>query len=178
MREEINRREFLEITAAGTALYLGGPRILAFGANPEKQRLISPGCRGTKVKVARLYMAIPNNFYWPKPSLDLKDELKVHDSEFAELKGELSDVEFSVDELITFPEQVGRLKGALQNVDGILAIQITPGIGTVLNEILSVSKPTVVFAIPYSGFEWENFGSLQRQPLGTKMECICRSRHA
>ena len=175
MRKEINRREFLEIAAAGSALYLGGSGILAFGANPEKSRLISPGCRRTKVKVARLYMAIPNNFYWPKPSLNLKDELKVYGSEFAKLKGELSDVEFFVDELITFPEQVGKLKDVLQNVDGILAIQITPGIGAILNEILSASKPTVVFAIPYSGFEWENFGSLQRQPLGAKMECLLTS---
>ena len=175
MKEEINRREFLEIAAAGSSLYFGGSGILAFGANPEKSRLISPGCRRTKVKVARLYMAIPNNFNWPKPSLNLKDELKIYDSEFVKLKGVLFDVEFSVDELITFPEQVGKLKDVLQNVDGILAIQITPGIGTILNEILSVSKPTVVFAIPYSGFEWEDFGSLQRQPLGAKMECLLTS---
>jgi hypothetical protein len=175
MRKEINRREFLETAAACSALYLGGSNILASSVNPEKSRLISPGCRKTKVKVARLYMAIPNNFYWPKPSLNLKDELKVYDSEFKKLKGELSDVEFPVDEFITFPEQVNKLKNVLQYMDGILAIQITPGIDTILNEILSISKPTVVFAIPYSGFEWENFGSLQKQSLGAKMECLLTS---
>jgi hypothetical protein len=174
MKEEIGRREFLQLVAAGGVLYASGSSLLAFGAEPGKSKLISPGCRRTKVKVARLYMGLANP-HWPKPSLNLKDELKVYESEFAKLKGELSDVEFAVDELITSPEQVGKLKDALQNVDGILAIHITIGIGAILNEILSVGKPTVVFAIPYSGHEWHNFGSLQRQPLGAKMECLLTS---
>ena len=175
MKEEINRREFLEMAAAGSALYLGSSGILAFGANPEKSRLISPGCRRTKVKVARLYMAIPDNPHWPKPSLNLKDELKVYDSEFAKLKNELSDVEFAVDEVVTSPEQVGKIKEALQNVDGILAIHLTIGIGAILNEILGAGKPTVVFAVPYSGHEWAHFGAMQKQQLGAKMECILTS---
>jgi hypothetical protein len=174
MKEEIGRREFLQLAAAGGVLYAGGSSLLAFGAEPGKSKLISPGCRRTKVKVARLYMGLANP-HWPKPSLTLKDELKVYESEFAKLKDELSDVEFAVDELITSPEQVGKLKDALQNVDGILAIHITIGIGAILNEILSVGKPTVVFAIPYSGHEWHNFGPLQRQPLGAKMECLLTS---
>jgi len=175
MKEEINRREFLEMAAAGSALYLGSSGILAFGADPQKSRLISPGCRRTKVKVARLYMAIPDNPHWPKPSLNLKDELKVYDSEFAKLKNELSDVEFAIDEVVTSPEQVGKIKDALQNVDGILAIHLTIGIGAILNEILGAGKPTVVFAVPYSGHEWAHFGTLQKQPLGAKMECILTS---
>ena len=175
MKEGTNRREFLQLAAAGGTIYLAGSGILAFGANPEKSRLISPGCRRTKVKVARLYMAISNNPHWPKPSLDLKDELRVYDSEFAKLKGELSDVEFAVDELITSPEQVGKVKDALQNVDGILVIHLTIGVGAILNEILGVGKPTVVFAVPYSGHEWANFGAMQKQPLGAKTECILTS---
>lgn len=175
MNKGVNRREFLQLAAAGGALYVGGSSILAFGADQEKSKIISPGCRRTKVKVARLYMAIPNNPHWPKPSLNLKDELRVYDAEFAKLKNELSDVEFAVDELISSPDQVGRIKEALQNVDGILAIHLTIGIGAILNEILSVGKPTVVFAVPYSGHEWAGFGSIQKQPLGAKTECILSS---
>lgn len=175
MNKGVNRREFLQLAAAGGALYVGGSSILAFGADQEKSKIISPGCRRTKVKVARLYMAIPNNPHWPKPSLNLKDELRVYDAEFAKLKNELSDVEFAVDELISSPDQVGRIKEALQNVDGILAIHLTIGIGAILNEILSVGKPTVVFAVPYSGHEWSGFGSIQKQPLGAKTECILSS---
>ena len=42
MKSEINRREFLELAAGGSAVYLSGPGILSFGVNPKKQRLISP----------------------------------------------------------------------------------------------------------------------------------------
>jgi len=137
MNKGVNRREFLQLAAAGGALYVGGSSILAFGADQEKSKIISPGCRRTKVKVARLYMAIPNNPHWPKPSLNLKDELRVYDAEFAKLKNELSDVEFAVDELISSPDQVGRIKEAQKNVDGIRARHLTIGLGAILNEILS-----------------------------------------
>ncbi len=103
MNKEINRREFIQLTAAGSALCLGSSGILAFGANPQGSRLISPGCRRSKVKVARIYMGTPGNDYWPKPGLDLKDEVRFYESEFAKLKDELADVDFVVDELVGSP---------------------------------------------------------------------------
>ena len=85
------------------------------------------------------------------------------------------DVEFAVDELVTSAEQVGRLKGRLHNVDGILVIQLGMGITAILKEILGLGPPTMVFAVPYSGHGWTSFGALQKQPLGAKMECMLTS---
>lgn len=67
MQNEIKRRELLQLTAAGSALCLGGPSIMAFGASPKASELLSPGCRGTKVKVARIYMGTFHGL-WPKPN--------------------------------------------------------------------------------------------------------------
>jgi len=175
MKNEVNRREFLQMTAVGGGLCLGVPSILAFGANPKGPRLISPGCRGTKVKVARIYMGKPGNPYWPKPNLDLKKEIRFYESEFTQLKDELSDVEFVVDELVASPEQVAPLKDRLKDVDGILVIHLTMGTGGVLKEILKVQKPTTVFAVPYSGHQWTGFGALQKEDAGAKMACILTS---
>jgi len=163
MKKEINRREFIQLTVAGSALCIGGSSILAFGANPKASRLISPGCRRSKVKVARIYMANPTNPWslWPKPNLDLEGEIRFYEGQFAKLKGELYDVEFVVDELVTSVEQVGRLKGRLHNVDGILVIQLGMGITAILKEILGLGHPTMVFAVPYSGHGWTSFGALQ-----------------
>ena len=174
MKKEINRREFIQLTAAGSALCLGGSSILAFGANPKVLRLISPGARRSKVKVARIYMGTSHGL-WPKPNLNLKDEVRFYESEFAKLKGELSDVDFVVDELVTSPEQVARLEGRLKDVDGILAIHFNIGISPILKEILGLGHPTMVFAVPYSGHGWTSFGSLQKEKLGAKMECILTS---
>jgi len=116
-------------------------------------------------------MGLPNP-HWPKPTLNLAEEIRFYGSEFVKLKDQLSDVEFVPDQLVSSPQQVGQLKDKLQDVDGILAIHLTIGIGSILNEILSVGKPTVVFAVPYSGHEWVGFGSMQKQPIGAKMECM------
>jgi len=173
MENEINRREFLQLTATGSALCLGGSGVLAFGANPKRPKLISPGCRRSKVKVARIYMA--GGGLWPKPKLDLKEEVRFYESQFAKLKDELSDVDFVVDELVTSAEQARQLKGRLKDVDGILAIHFNIGIRPMLNEILSVGQPTMVFAVPYSGHEWVGFGALQKEELGAKMGCMLTS---
>ncbi len=176
MKKEINRREFLQVTAAGSVLCLAGigcqgPVVLATRKGP---RLISPGCRGTKVKVARIYMATSHGL-WPKPKLDFKKEIQFYESQFAKLKDELADVEFVVDELVTSPKQLAQLKGKLESVDGILAIHFNIGVRSILNEILSTGKPTVVFAAPYSGHGWTGFGALQKQELGAKTECMLTS---
>ena len=173
MNNRINRREFLNISAAGGILCLGGSGVLAFVANPKRHKLISPGCRGSKVKVARIYMA--GGGLWPKPNLDLKKEIRFYESQFAKLKDELSDVDFVVDELVTSASQVGPLKNRLKKVDGILAIHLNIGIRPILSEILSVGRPTMVFAVPYSGHGWTGFGALQKQPLGAKMGCMLTS---
>lgn len=174
MKKGIKRREFLQLAVAGSAICLGGTSILAFSSNTKRSRLISPGCRRTKVKVAKIYMGTSHGL-WPKPNLNFEDEIQLYESEFAKLKGELSDVEFVVNELVTSPEQVNSIKNRLEDVDGILAIHFNIGIRAILNEILTVGKPTMVFAVPYSGHEWVGFGDLRKQFLGAKLECILTS---
>jgi len=176
MRKEINRREFIELSVAGSALCLGGSS-LVFGAGSRGSKLISPGCRGTKVKVARFYMGTSQGL-WPKPRLDFKNEIKFYESEFAKLSGELSDVEFVIDQMVSSPDQIKPLKSKLEGVDGILAIHFNIGVRPILNEILSVGKPTVLFAAPYSGHGWTGFGSLQKQKLGSRLECMLTSDYS
>jgi len=112
---------------------------------------------------------------WPKPNLDLKREVRFYESRFAKLKDEFSDVEFVVDELVTSPNQVRALIAELRSVDGILAIHFNMGVRSILNEILRVGKPTIVFAVPYSGHGWTGFGALQKQELGAKLGCMLTS---
>jgi len=172
MKERIKRRKFLQVVAAGSTLCLTGSGMLSFAAYPLKgSTLISPGCRKTKVKVARIYMGTSHGL-WPKPHLDFESEMQVYKSHFAKFKEEFLDVEFVVDELVTSPEDVIKIKNRLGNVDGILAIHLTLGVQPIINEILSTGLPTVIFAVPYSGHEWVGFGRLRKEPLGAKMECI------
>ena len=174
MPNELKRREFLQMTVAGTALSLGvanaAPSMTTSGAS----KLISPGCRRSKVKVARLYMGTLKGL-WPKPHLNLQDEIRSYHSDFEKMQGELSDVEFVVDQVVTSPQQVNEIKDKLRNVDGILVIHLNLEVRPILMEILAAGRPTMVFAIPYSGHEWSEFGALQKQPAGARMECLLTS---
>jgi len=174
MQKGIKRREFLQLTMAGTAAGLGASSMAALGADQGGSKLISPGCRGTKVKVARIYMASPYGL-WPKPKLDFQKEVQAYRAEFGKLKDQLSDVEFVVDQLVTAPNQLDPLKSKLKDADGILLIHLNIGIWPILTEILRLGRPTVVFAIPYSGHEWCRFGALQKEVQGAKMECMLTS---
>ena len=129
--------------------------------------VISPGCRGSKVKVARLYVASTHGL-WPKPGLQLEEEVRVYQAAFDSLKNELTDVQFVPDQIVTSPQQVEAMRDQLTAADGILVIHLNIGIMPILTEILRVGRPTMVFAVPYSGHEWAGFGALQKDPLGRK----------
>ncbi|MBP7050533.1 MAG: hypothetical protein KBE65_05925 [Phycisphaerae bacterium] len=176
MSGQVNRREFLQITTGGVA-YFAGAAAFAAGARAAGSPLVSPGCRRSKVKVARVYMGTSQGL-WPTPKLSFQDEIRVYEAQFAKFGVEMADVDFVVDEIVTSAEAVGRIKARLQDVDGILVIHLSMGTGAILSEILGVGKPTAVFALPYSGHEWVGFGGLQKQPIGAKLECFLTSDYS
>jgi len=174
MRQELNRREFMRLATTAGAFCLSGPRLWSRNWEPQGSALVSPGCRGTKVKVARLYMAIPGSA-WPKPTLDLQQEIAFYRAEFSRNQDEFADIDFFVDELVTSPARAVALRDRLAQADGILVIQLNIEIWDILKEILNAGRPTMLFARPYSGHEWTTYGQLRRQPLGAKMDCILSS---
>jgi hypothetical protein len=107
MKVPMNRRELLRLMAAGGATYLTSPYVQAGDAPIQGNRLISPGCRRSKVKVAKIYLGVQGSHY-PNPDLDMKKEVQFYESQFTELKDELSDVEFVVNELVSSVDQFNK----------------------------------------------------------------------
>ncbi|MHB1035097.1 MAG: twin-arginine translocation signal domain-containing protein [Pirellulales bacterium] len=172
MNRGIQRREFLQLTAAATVCGLAGPNTLTFAASPAPAtRLVSPGCRRSKVKVARLYMGHPAA-HWPSPKMNFEEEVRSYAPAFEAVKDELADLDFFVDQVVSSPEQVQALAEKLKTADGILVIQVTIGVSSILAEILKAARPTIVFAIPYSGHEWADYGRIQKQPGGELFDAI------
>ncbi len=170
----MNRRDFFQLSAAGNLLCLNTLNAGGLNAPSIMTSLTSPGCRRSKVKIARLFLGNPSGL-WPKPHLDFQKEMDSYRQEFSRMKEEFADVEFPIDELITSPQQLSLLRDKLQLMDGILIIHLSIGISETLQQILSTGQPTMVFAIPYSGHEWAQFGELRKQPLGAHLECILSS---
>ena len=172
----LNRREFIRLagTGVGAACCLAAPGIRPVWASPQGSPLVSPGCRTSKVKVARLFVAKPGSA-WPKPTLDLHQEIAFYREEFARLKEDFADIDFCVDELVTKPAHVAALKERIQGADGVLVIQLNIETRDILDETLRAGRPTILFARPYSGHEWVDYGALRRDPLGAKLDCLLTS---
>jgi hypothetical protein len=177
MSKSMKRRNFLGLLGTGSMMAFTKFNFTGYSAENKKSRLISPGCRGTKVKVARLYLGTSHGL-WPKPKLDFEKEIKFYLSQFEKYKDQLTDVEFVIDQLLTAPEEIQQIKDKLKTVDGIIAIHFNIGIRPILNELLQIGKPTVLFADPYSGHEWVGFGELQKQELGANLECVLSSDYS
>jgi hypothetical protein len=175
MQKGLKRRDFLKMTGASAALSFCGAGNFAFGAAPVGLKLVSPGCRTSKVKVARVFLASPEGL-WPKPKMDLEGEVRFYRDRFAELRDQLADVDFVVDELITTPAQAAAVREKAKGADGLLVVHLTLGVRPLLQEVLSFGLPTMIFAAPYSGHEWAGFGELQK--AGAKMDCILSSDYS
>lgn len=167
----MNRRQFIQAGLGGTALYLGGGGLITMAAQLQEPRLISPGCRKSKVKVARLYLGV-HKAHYPNPAMDLAAERKAYDDRFVQYKEELSDVDFFVDELIGAPAELAPLADRLKQADGILAVHLTLRTLPVMKELLKLGRPTMIFSAPYAGHEWFYLSDLRRSELGKKMECV------
>ncbi|MBN1421987.1 MAG: hypothetical protein JXP34_24655 [Planctomycetes bacterium] len=170
----MGRREFLRGAAACGAFCLAARRFSAAAPAAAGPGIISPGCRGTKVRVAKLYLGVRGGA-WPTPTLDLDAEIRRYETEFASRPDAFDDIEFVTNELVSDPKRIAELAETIRGADGVLAIHLSMGIGAALRAILALGKPTALFAAPYSGHEWASFGALRKEEAGKRLECFLTS---
>jgi len=170
---EMERRQFLGTMMAGSAILMGAGSMTGAQAQAGIS-IISPGCRTSKVKIAKLYLGIPKAL-WPTPVMDLAEERKRYEAEFDKRAKDFADCEFTVNELLTKPEEFAALKDRLADVDGVLAIHLSMGVSGILTNILAAGKPVMLIAAPYSGHEWTSFGGLVQSTDKGMLECILSS---
>jgi len=170
MNTEISRRCFLKSTAAGVATcgaFAGLiERIVAAMPSP-KLGLTS------KARIGKIYLGREHPG-WPSSSVDVPEEMKRYESELAKLGPKLSDVEFIEAGLVADPTQLAQAKENFKDVDGILVMHLTMGIGPQLQSLMELNIPIVLFSLPYTGHEWHTIASWQRQ--GKLIEVFPTSR--
>jgi hypothetical protein len=80
----MSRRDFLQRTArlaGGCAFCLGAADVLGATSGGGGSLLVSPGCRTSKVRVAKVYLG-KRKAHWPTPKLDLDAERARYEGEF------------------------------------------------------------------------------------------------
>lgn len=170
MNTQISRRCFLTSTAAGIAscsLIAGlAQRLAAATSAPQ----LGPT---SKVRVGKIYLGNQQPG-WPTFKVDLPAEMNRYEGELAKLAPQLGDVEFVDVGLIGNAAQLPEVKEKFKNVDGILVMHLTMGIGGHLQSLMELGIPIVLFSLPYTGHEWHTIASWQRQ--GKLIEVFPTSR--
>lgn len=166
MSKGMSRRTFLEGAVAGTAS-LGLMASLSRPAGAE------PPAPPPKVRIGKLYYGQPQP-HWPMAAVDVKAEWQRVEKEVARIQPALADVEMVDCGVISNAEELEQAKPKLQGLDGLLILQLTMGLGRVINPILDLNLPTVLFAEPFCGHEWCRIAGLVRQ--GKAIDCWASSR--
>jgi hypothetical protein len=104
--------------------------------------------------VKKVYLAVPKPT-WPRPDLDVKQEMAEVDAKISELQRKYPGVvRLTGGELVRTPEEAEAWVKGLGDVDGVLVIDLTSGTSGMLKPLRAVEAPTLLFARPYSGWSY------------------------
>ncbi len=155
MKDCITRRQFLGVTAAGSAWFatrMLAPGVLAAGRDSWSK--LPPA------KIYKVYAGRTGDAYLTHPT----EEIGKFDTYFAELEKKLGDVKFIGGDLIP-PANAGQVAAKLAGADGVLLIHLSghEGDAPVLSKLIDVGLPTVLFSQPFSGHGWMYFPQWHKQ---------------
>jgi hypothetical protein len=151
----LNRRQFLEVTAASGAVLATS---LAAGATAS-----TGGADGTilpPVKIFKLYAGRTGDAYLTRPT----EELARFEKYFADLEKKLGDVKFVGGDMIP-PAKPEEIAAKLKDADALLIIHLSwhGGDAPMLGKLVDVGLPSALFSQPFSGHGWMYFPQWHKQ---------------
>jgi hypothetical protein len=155
MKPSLNRRQFLECSAACSALAaapLGaGPLLAGEGEDWPKP---------PPVKIYKVYGGRTGDDYLTRPT----EELGRIDKYLADIEKKLGDVQFVGGDMIP-PAKAEEVAAKLKGADGLLIIHLSHhgGDAPVLGKLVDVGLPTALFSQPFSGHGWMDFPKWHKQ---------------
>jgi hypothetical protein len=149
--EQMNRREFLGVGAAGAGAVLLGTPLAAAQGNEETWPPKMP-----PVKIYKVYIGRTGGIYLSRPIAEV-DKFNRY---LANLESKLGDVKFIGGDLVPATE-VGQVLPKLADADGVLLFHLCGHGGDAplqaMTKIVDKGLPTVVFSQPFSGHGWMYF---------------------
>jgi len=126
--------------------------------------------RPVRVRVIFLAKPVPT---WPTPYLDVQAECKRVDTELRRVAKQVPDIELVGGDLLRVAEDLEKLKGTMEGIDGIIVFNLTSTVGRLLNGITDYNIPTFLFSQPYSGHDWSTIADMQKE--GKRIDVMATS---
>lgn len=164
--DNLTRRQFIASTIAGS----GG--LLALNNMNNNSQIIPENFMQKKsnkdhtvIKVVYLAKPVPS---WPCPDIDIDAEMKMINDNLSSLEKLWSfkerdwdfRVEFVGKELLRVPEDFPNFANRIGDIDGIVIFNLTSTVGVLVNNIINLGYPTVLFSQPASGHDWSIIANL------------------
>jgi hypothetical protein len=127
--------------------------------------------------VAKIYLATPGRTHWPKPTLDLGQEVAEIEARLGEVaRMHAHHVRFTGGELIREPGQIGPFLQKVGDIDGLLIVPLSQPTGP-LREVLDATPkvPAVFFSRPYATHAWSGIGAMQK--AGRRIDVVASSSY-
>ncbi len=155
MQPTVSRRQFLESTAATSALLAAQA---APGEEPPAQKEGWP--KLPPARIYKVYAGRTGDDYLTRPT----EELGRFEKYFNDLETKLGDVKFVGGDMVP-PANVNEVATRLKGADGLLIIHLSHhgGDAPVLSKLIDVGLPTALFSQPFSGHGWMYFPQWHKQ---------------
>jgi len=103
---------------------------------------------------------------WPRPDVNLEQDKSEIEAQLAELqKRHPGEIQFTGGELLREGTDISASVHSAAQDDGILAFNLTSGLGPILTKVLSADRPTLLFSRPYAGHTWSNFAGFAQKNM-------------
>ena len=150
----LNRREFLEASAAGAGAVLLGTQLGRHPVMASERDNWPP--RLPAVKIYKVYIGRTGGIYLSRP----REEIAKFEKYLANVERKLGDVKFLGGELVP-PAEVTKVVAKLSDADGVLLFHLSGHGGgapkAAMDRIIDTGLPTAVFSQPFSGHGWMYF---------------------
>jgi len=159
------------LTRRGFGLGLLGAPMFGLTAQEAAEFKALP-CNGP-AKIAKVYVA-STVLHWPKPTLDLNEEMKEVEARMAEVARKHEQcIRFTGSTLVRTAEDAKAWRAGLGDVDGVIVIPLSGG--SVPQVIEGLDKPVLVFSRPYASHAWSGIGTLRK--AGRKIDVVASSSY-
>ncbi len=157
MSEQMNRREFLGVSAAGAGAVLLGTQL----ATAQEAEANWPPKR-PPVKIHKVFIGRTGGIYLSRPT----DEIEKFNRYLANVEYKLGDVKFVGGDLVQDAE-IDQVLAKIKEADAVLLFHLCGHGGdaplAAMTKIIDLGLPTAVFSQPFSGHGWMYFPIWQKQ---------------